>query len=105
MPTWASRLASLLLLSICVQSSPPPLSDEVLSQQDGCQMGHVVRWKPVGDSWLKVCMHNSLPLTNREKELSVAQDARCRESIRLTLRSLAGFCEHVPVAPGGFVTQ
>ena len=53
-------------------------------------MGHVVRWKPVGDSWLKVCVHNSLPLTNREHELSVAQDARCRESIRRTLRSLAG---------------
>jgi hypothetical protein len=32
---------------------PPRPADEVLAQQDGCRAGDVVRWVPVGDTWLK----------------------------------------------------
>jgi hypothetical protein len=56
--------------------SPPALPDEALALQDGCPSGHAVRWKPVGDTWLKVCMDNLLPLMDLEQALSVAQEAR-----------------------------
>ena len=56
--------------------SPPALPDEALALQDGCPSKHSFHFKPVGDTLLKVCTENLLPLMDREQELSAAQEAR-----------------------------